>query len=99
MNARLKLIENTDIPQLYATEHIAMEDKIACRKLYSPVINWTWYVIEFDGIDQCFGLVKGFETEFGYFSLTELSGIRTVDGYHVMADEDFTPCRIAELLK
>ena len=29
---------------------------------------------EFDGEDLCFGLVEGFEVEFGYFSKSELEG-------------------------
>jgi hypothetical protein len=99
MGYGIKLIETIVIPELYATEHIAMEDKRALVKLYSPVINWEWYIIESDGKDLCFGLVKGYETEFGYFSIKELAGIRTVDGYAVKQDLVFKPCNVAELLK
>ena len=36
--------------------------------------NWTWYVTEWDAeTGLCFGLVEGFETELGYFSLDELA--------------------------
>ena len=40
MSATIRLIEKINIPKLDATEHIAMEDKVACVKLYSPVNNW-----------------------------------------------------------
>ena len=58
------------IPDLYATEH----DK-------NPIIHavfvhlgssWRWYVTEFDGQNTFFGLVAGFEVEFGYFHKSEL---------------------------
>lgn len=42
-------------------------------KLFSPYSNWTWYCLEYDSKDRTFfGLVHGFEQEFGYFSLDEL---------------------------
>lgn len=37
--------------------------------------DWDWYVIETDEPGeqkQCFGLVKGFEVELGYFSIADL---------------------------
>lgn len=43
-------------------------------KLFSPYHGWTWYIYEWDSeTGQCFGLVEGIATEFGPFSLTELS--------------------------
>ena len=36
--------------------------------------GWTWYITEWNAATgECFGLVEGFETELGYFDLTELS--------------------------
>lgn len=64
------------IPKLYETEGVPLRDKTAYAKFFHPVSNWTWYVIEYDGQDTCFGLVVGHETEFGYFSLEELSDTR-----------------------
>lgn len=99
MNGLIRLIEKIEIPKLYATEHIAMEDKIARVKLYSPVMGWEWYIIETDDGNYCFGLVKGYETEFGYFTVSELMELRTVDGYAVYQDYDFVACSVKELLK
>ena len=43
-------------------------------KLFSPYSGWTWYVTEWDAeTGECFGLVQGFETELGYFSMDELA--------------------------
>jgi hypothetical protein len=42
-----------------------------------PDGQWTWYAIEFDGEDLCFGYVIGFDAELGYF---RLSGLMTVRG-------------------
>ena len=51
-------------------------DAVLARvKLFSPYNGWTWYVTEWDAdTGECFGLVQGFETELGYFSLDELAG-------------------------
>ena len=45
--------------KIYGTEALEPEDKIIHAKLFTPLTNWTWYDIEFDGEDQCFGFVKG----------------------------------------
>ena len=60
------------IPDLYATEHD--KDPMVQAVLFHPRSVWRWFVTEFDGEDLCFGLVEGFEVEFGYFSKSELEG-------------------------
>ena len=63
------------IPALYANEHVEDYDSVlAHAKLFSPYNGWRWYVTEWDPeTGLCFGLVAGFETEIGYFDLTELA--------------------------
>ncbi len=63
------------IPALYANENVEnYDDVLAPAKLFSPYGNWTWYVTEWNPeTGECFGLVQGFETELGYFSLDELA--------------------------
>ena len=63
------------IPALYANEGLADYDDVpASVKLFSPYTGWTWYVTEWDPeTGTCFGLVQGFESELGYFDLTELA--------------------------
>ena len=45
-------------------------------KFFSPFTGWTWYATEMeqreDGDYEFFGLVRGFESELGYFCLSEL---------------------------
>jgi len=79
------------IPPLYATEED--RDPIVWVKLFHPLSSWTWYVIEYDGDDLCFGLVDGYEKELGYFSLSELS--QPVRGYGVERDRAFRPCKLS----
>jgi hypothetical protein len=62
------------IPRLYATENVA--DPTVWVKLFTPDSSWTWFITEYDGEDLCFGLVKGHETELGYFSLAEITAVR-----------------------
>ena len=63
------------IPALYANEQVKdFDDVLAPAKLFSPFTGWRWYITEFDAeTGECFGLVEGFETELGYFSLDELA--------------------------
>lgn len=63
---------------------------------YFHANGWDWYVTEKDvdgGVQQAFGLVKGFETELGYISITELVN----NGAEL--DLHFTPTTLGELKK
>ena len=63
------------IPALYANEQVENYDSVlAHAKLFSPYTGWTWYITEWQAeTGLCFGLVEGYETELGYFDLTELA--------------------------
>lgn len=63
------------LPPLYANEGKG-KDAQALVKFFSPMSNWTWYASEYDPESRTFfGLVDGFEKEFGYFSLDEMEGV------------------------
>lgn len=66
------------LPKLYEAEG-NMEASVAQVKFFSPYSNWTWYAVEFDGVDTFFGLVQGFELEYGYFSYSELEQAKVFD--------------------
>ncbi|MDO8303987.1 MAG: DUF2958 domain-containing protein [Sedimentisphaerales bacterium] len=53
--------------------------------------SWTWWATEFDGEDMFFGLVEGFEKELGYFSLSELEGVKGPLGLPVERDLHWQP--------
>jgi hypothetical protein len=89
-NALLK-----QIPPLYATEN--EPDPMVWCKLFYPDFSWSWFVIEFDGQDLCFGLVDGFDRELGYFSLSELRSTPGKLGLPLERARSFTPCRLSEL--
>lgn len=84
------------LPKLYANEKLGL-NAIAPIKFFTPDANWTWYPTEYDGIDTFFGLVAGFEVELGYFSLTELEGIRGPFGLHIERDNFYTPTTLRQL--
>ncbi len=86
------------IPKLYETEKTPIDQKVAIAKLFHPLSSWTWYIVEYDGQDTCWGLVEGFETELGYFSIKELSEVR-VRGLGVERDLYFQPTALKELSK
>ena len=88
-----KLVAN--IPKLYETEGIDAPDKVAQVKLFLPGTPWTWYVIEYDGEDRCFGLVDSGANyggvEFGYFSLREIESLKSPWGLKVERDLYWEP--------
>jgi hypothetical protein len=85
------------LPKLYETEDTPTGDKIAWVKFFTPDSNWTWYALEFDGEDTFFGLVEGFDTEFGYFSLSELETVTGPLGLKVERDLYWTPKPLREV--
>jgi hypothetical protein len=94
MKLMTKELEN-QIPKLYAQDGKG-DNAIVCCKYFDPFGFWNWYVTEFDPKDRLFfGLVQGFETELGYFSLDELEGL----GGRIERDLYFQPKTLGELKK
>jgi len=60
---------------LYSQDGIPENEKQTIAVVESPTMGWTWtiYEAEIEGNDCCFfGRVDGFESELGYFTLSEL---------------------------
>ena len=88
------------IPALYANENVEDYDSVlAPAKLFSPYNGWTWYITEWQAeTGLCFGLVQGFETELGYFDLTELAEVTVLGGVPaVERDLYWTPTTLGEI--
>ncbi|MFP9226192.1 DEAD/DEAH box helicase family protein [Streptococcus equi subsp. zooepidemicus] len=62
------------VPELYAQEDVDLADKEVHAAYIIPFrSNWIWYMTEYDRESgDAFGLVLGFEPEWGYFNLEEL---------------------------
>ena len=88
----------SSIPKLYETERNL--NPICHVKLFTPDSVFTWFIIEIsiDG-DTCYGFVKGFESELGYFSLEELKSIKGPLGLAIERDISFTPTALAIVRK
>lgn len=92
-----------ELPELYSQDGKGY-DALAVVHYFSPFSGWDWYGTEFDGEDTFFGLVRGFETELGYFSLRELSEAVIEFSEHrlrlpaVERDLHWTPRPLRELL-
>jgi len=86
------------LPKLYSQEEKGLKAQ-ALVKFFTPDSNWTWYATEFDGKDLFFGLVIGFETELGYFSLAELESVHGPLGLPIQRDLYFEPTSLHELMK
>lgn len=83
------------LPGLYSTENEA--DPLAVIKLFTPDSSWTWFLVGYDGEDLAFGLVVGFDTEFGYVSLAELREVKGKLGLRVERDLWFRPTPVTQL--
>jgi hypothetical protein len=81
----------SDIPDLYATE--GQTNPLCHIKLFTPDSCFTWYIIEFSKSDRntCYGYVRGFEDELGYFTLEELESIHGPLGLAIERDFSFAP--------
>lgn len=96
MKLLTKAIEK-ELPKLYDTDHLGGE-KTLHVKFFAPWNNLTWYGAEFDGDDLFFGYVVGHESEFGYFTLSELESVRGPFGLKIERDMYFTPKTVNELV-
>jgi hypothetical protein len=76
-------------PGLHTTEN--ENDPVASVKFFDPCSQWTWYAVEWDGQETCFGWVVGFEREAGLFSIKELSEIRGALEIGVEIDVHYKP--------
>ena len=86
------------LPALYSGEELGLM-ALALVKFFTPDSNWTWYASEFDGEEVFFGLVDGFETELGYFSLSELQSVKGPLGLPIERDLHFEPKTLKELME
>lgn len=81
------------LPRLYEQEKLG-HDAIVYVKYFSPYSNWIWYVTEFDGYDEFFGFVRGFEDELGYFTLSEFES----QGALIERDLYFEPKTLRDIM-
>lgn len=93
----ISILEN--IPDLYETERSL--NPLCQIKLFTPTSIFSWFIIEIskDDMDTCYGLVEGFESELGYFSLKELESIKGALGLGVERDTSFTPTALEIIRK
>ncbi len=78
---------------LYSQEGKGGDAKVLC-KIFNPYGRGSWYITEVkkqaDGDYLCFGLTSLFETELGYFMLSELLNTRVnVFGCRLPFERDF----------
>jgi len=72
-------------------------EQIVVVKFFDPTGSWTWYATEFDGEDTFFGLVDGFELEWGTFSLSELQSVKGRFGLGIERDLYFGMPKIKDI--
>jgi len=86
------------LPKLYSQEN--NPDPTVVVKFFCPWSGWTWYATEGEkrgGDWLFFGLVKGFETELGYFSLKELESVSGPGGLKIERDLHWKPTPLSKV--
>ena len=85
-------------PALYSNEDNPVGDHMVIAKFFTPDADWTWYATEYDPNEGTFfGLVEGFETELGYFTLEQLENTKGPMGLPVERDLYFKNVTLKEI--
>ena len=94
------------LPALYSQEDKGGKAVVHVKFFTPDSSPWTWYategkpVLDDSGAEidfQFFGLVHGFEKEFGYFSLKELELVRGPLGLPIERDLHWQPKTLEEI--
>ncbi len=89
-----EVLEAYGVPAMHSQESRG-DAATAYLKLFCTSGDWTWYITEWDPEhNEAFGVVCGFEREFGYINLTELSEITS--GVGIEIDMHWTPRPIGD---
>ncbi len=108
----MKLLLDEDLLKLRAQDpydpvgpkrELEAKELLVLVKFFTPDANWTWYAASAsqdpDTKDvQFFGLVKGLDTELGYFWLSELESVRGKLGLPIERDLYWKPKTLAEVM-
>ena len=85
-------------PALYSNEDKPVGDHMVIAKFFTPDADWTWYATEYDPNEGTFfGLVEGFVTELGYFTLEQLENTKGPMGLPVERDLYFKNVTLKEI--
>ena len=86
--------ESDKLPSLEPEE----AEPIARIKLFDPTGSWTWYIAAYDPATRAaYGLVDGFEKEYGTFDMQELVEHRGRFGLPIERDLHWKPCPLRSL--
>ena len=76
------------------------EEPVAKVKLFDPTGSWTWYIASYDPDTRiAYGMVDGFEKEFGSFHMGELVEWEGRFGLPIERDLHFDPCTLKDLAR
>ena len=86
------------IPRLYETKHIPVEDKLIYLHFF--IGGCDWFIAEYDGDDLFFGfaiLNSDYEmAEWGYISFSEMKDIN-IHGLEIDRELEWTPTRAGDI--
>lgn len=87
------------LPKLYSQDGKDPKDVQIVVKFFHPMSRYTFYVTEGeqkeDGDWEFYGLIRGHETELGYFTLSDLKSVK-VHGFGIERDMYFGEHTLAE---
>ncbi len=96
------------LPKLYTTEGTPTSEKRFVFKFFTPWSDWTWYVLEGEYLTRdvtgdeddwrFFGYVEGFEKEWGYFHLSQLTSVKGPMGLKIERDYHFNDVPVSQIV-
>ena len=88
----MKLLTKELVKQFAKQGKVEDDTALVLAKFFTPWTGWTWYASEWNPETRTFfGLVKGLETELGYFSLDELESVQGPFGLKIERDLYWDP--------
>ncbi len=63
---------------------------------HMPMLDWTWYVIEYNGKNEVFALEERERTKWGFYDLNELQDLRGPFGLRVQRAQHYLPMPLGQ---
>jgi hypothetical protein len=85
------------VPKLYSQRAKGLTAEAVV--MFTASVGWlNWYVVEFDGEDTLYGLIRSHYTALGHFSLKGLERLRDRHGQPVAVEEGFAEAELKDLM-
>ena len=86
--------DKRQVPRLEMT--MGSLDPMVRVLFHMPMLDWTWYVIEYNGKNEVFALEERERTKWGFYNLDELQDLRGPFGLRVQRAQKYLPMPLSQ---